>query len=72
VVRSVANPAELLLLGGAPATRHLQPQRPVRPRPPLELLNQLGADGWELVGLQDYREGGDGCSCWEAVRLLTV
>ena len=26
----------------------------------LELLNRFGADGWELAGLQDYREGGDG------------
>ena len=28
----------------------------------LELLNRFGADGWELAGLQDYREGGDGSS----------
>lgn len=38
----------------------------------LELLNRCGADGWELAGLQDYREGGDGPSYWEAARLLTV
>jgi hypothetical protein len=38
----------------------------------LELLNQFGADGWELAGLQDYREGGDGTSHWEAARLLAV
>jgi len=38
----------------------------------LELLNRFGADGWELAGLQDYREGGDGTSYWEAARLLTV
>ena len=38
----------------------------------LELLNRFGADGWELVRLQDYREGGDGSSYWEAARLLTV
>jgi hypothetical protein len=38
----------------------------------LELLNRFGADGWELAGLQDYREGGDGSSYWEAARLLTV
>jgi len=31
----------------------------------LELLNRFGADGWELAGLQDYREGGDGFSYWE-------
>lgn len=38
----------------------------------LELLNRFGADGWELAGLQDYREGGNGSSYWEAPRLLTV
>jgi hypothetical protein len=38
----------------------------------LELLNRFGADGWELAGLQDYRESGDGSSYWEAARLLTV
>ncbi len=38
----------------------------------VELLNRFGADGWELAGLQDYREGGDGSSYWEATRLLTV
>jgi hypothetical protein len=38
----------------------------------LELLNRFGANGWELAGLQDYREGGDGSSYWEAARLLTV
>lgn len=38
----------------------------------LELLNRFGADGWELAGLQDYREGGDGSSYWEAARLLTI
>ena len=37
-----------------------------------ELLNRFGADGWELVGLQDYREGGAGRSYWDAARLLTV
>jgi hypothetical protein len=26
----------------------------------LELLNRFGADGWELAGLQDYRDGGTG------------
>jgi hypothetical protein len=31
----------------------------------LELLNRFGADGCELAGLQDYREGGDGSSYWE-------
>jgi hypothetical protein len=37
-----------------------------------ELLNRLGADGWQLAGLQDYREGGDGSCYWEAARPLTV
>ena len=34
--------------------------------------NCFGGDGWELAGLQDYREGGDGSSYWEAARLLTI
>jgi hypothetical protein len=38
----------------------------------LELLNRFGADGWELAGLQEHREGGDGSSYWDAARLLTV
>src|SRR5262249_7378494 len=38
----------------------------------LELLNRFGADGWELTGIQDYREGGEGSSYWDAVRLMTV
>jgi hypothetical protein len=37
-----------------------------------ELLNWFGADGWEPAALQDYRDGGDGSSFWEAARLLTV
>ena len=37
-----------------------------------ELLNRFGADGWELAGIQDYRDGGAGTSYWEAARLLTV
>ncbi len=37
----------------------------------LELLNRFGADGWELAGLQDYREGGDSSS-YEAARLTTI
>lgn len=37
-----------------------------------ELLNRFGADGWELAGLQDYREGGNESSYWEAARQLTV
>ena len=38
----------------------------------LELLNRFGADGWELAGLQEYRDGGDRTSYWEAAQLLTV
>jgi hypothetical protein len=38
----------------------------------LELLNRFGADGWELAGIQDYREGGEGSSYWDAALLLTV
>jgi hypothetical protein len=37
-----------------------------------QLLNRFGADGWELAGVQDYREGGEGSSYWDATRLLTV
>jgi hypothetical protein len=37
-----------------------------------ELLNRFGADGWELAGIQDYREGGEGSLYWDASRLLTV
>ena len=37
----------------------------------VELLNRFGADGWELAGLEDYREGGDGSSYWQA-RPLTI
>jgi len=38
----------------------------------LEVLNRFGADGWELAGLQDYREAGDGSPYWGAARLLTA
>ena len=38
----------------------------------LQLLNRFGAGGWALAGMQDFREGGDGSSYWEATRLLTV
>ena len=34
--------------------------------PVLALLNGFGADAWELAGLQDYRDGADGSSYWEA------
>jgi hypothetical protein len=38
----------------------------------LELLNRFGADGWELAGVQEHREGGDGSSRWDTSRLTTV
>jgi hypothetical protein len=38
----------------------------------LELLNRFGADGWQLAGMQDYRERGDGSSYGEAAWLLTI
>lgn len=37
-----------------------------------ELLNRFGADGWELAGLRDYRNGRDGTSFWGGARLPTV
>lgn len=37
-----------------------------------ELLNGFGADGWELAGIQDFRDGRKGSSYWEVSRLLTV
>src|SRR5207249_9830513 len=32
-----------------------------------ELLTRFGADGWELVVLQEHREGGMSNSYWDAV-----
>jgi hypothetical protein len=37
-----------------------------------ELLNRFGADGWELAGLHEYRDGWNGTSHLDAARLLTV
>ncbi len=37
-----------------------------------ELLNRLGADGWELAGLQEHREGGREDSYWDAPWSLTI
>lgn len=37
----------------------------------LELVNRFGAGGWQLAGLQDYRDG-DGTSYREAPWLLAV
>jgi hypothetical protein len=35
-----------------------------------ELLTRFGGDGWELVALQEHREGGMGTSDWDAVCLV--
>jgi hypothetical protein len=37
-----------------------------------ELLNRFGADGWELAGIQDYREGPGGSSHWDTSQFVTV
>jgi hypothetical protein len=37
-----------------------------------ELLTRFGADGWELVALQEHRDGGIGTSYWDAVFSLTT
>lgn len=37
-----------------------------------ELLNRFGADGWELAGLQEPREGDKGSSYWDAVQLVMI
>jgi hypothetical protein len=38
----------------------------------LELMNRVGADGWELAGLEERREGGDGRTYWDAAWSLTT
>jgi hypothetical protein len=38
----------------------------------LELMNRVGADGWELAGLEQRREGGDGRNYWDAAWSLTT
>ena len=38
----------------------------------LELMNRIGADGWELAGLEERREGGDGRTYWDAAWSLTT
>ena len=38
----------------------------------LELLNQFGADGWELAGIQNHNDGEAGSSRGGAHRLITV
>jgi hypothetical protein len=37
-----------------------------------ELLTRFGGDGWELVALQEHREGGMGNSYWDAVCSVTT
>jgi hypothetical protein len=38
----------------------------------LELMNKVGADGWELAGLEERREGGDGRTYWDAAWSLST
>ena len=35
-------------------------------------VNQVGSDGWELVALQEHREGGMSTSYWDAVCLVAT
>jgi hypothetical protein len=37
----------------------------------LELLNRVGADGWELIDREERQEHGDGPSTAAAIRALT-
>ena len=38
----------------------------------LELLNRVGADGWELADRQEHQERGDGLSYWDPNRTVTI
>jgi hypothetical protein len=38
----------------------------------LELLNQLGADGWELAGVEEDRQGGKRATDWGAIWSLVT
>jgi hypothetical protein len=38
----------------------------------VELLNRFGADGWELIGLQQQRESESGPSYWDVVRSVSI
>lgn len=38
----------------------------------LEMLNELGADGWELAGVENDRQGGRRDSDWGATWSLTT
>jgi hypothetical protein len=38
----------------------------------LQLLNRVGADGWELADRQEHQERGDGPSYWDPSRAVTI
>jgi hypothetical protein len=38
----------------------------------LELLNRVGADGWELADREQREERGDGPGYWDPSRTLTI
>jgi hypothetical protein len=38
----------------------------------LELLNRMGADGWELADREERQEHGDGPSYWDPNRTVTI
>ena len=38
----------------------------------LELLNRVGADGWELADLEELQERGDGPSYWDPNWTVTT
>jgi hypothetical protein len=41
-------------------------------QPVPELLTRFGSDGWELIALQEHREGGMGPSYWDALCSVTT
>jgi hypothetical protein len=38
----------------------------------LELLNRVGADGWELAGREERQERGDGAGYWDPNWTVTI
>jgi hypothetical protein len=38
----------------------------------LELLNQVGADGWELADREERQDRGDGPSYWDPSTTVTI
>jgi hypothetical protein len=38
----------------------------------LELLNRVGADGWELADREERQERGDGSSYWDPNWTVTI